>query len=100
DQSGGGVPKAHVAITNRATGVQREVDVDENGHYIITDLPPGEYDLKATASGFKPLTQTGLIVAANTVTNADARLEVGAVTEQITVEASAANLQTEKTDLH
>ena len=100
DQSGGALPKAHVVITNRATGIQREVDVDENGHYAVTDLPPGDYDLKVTASGFKPLTQTGLIVAANTVANADARLEVGATNEQITVEASAVNLQTEKTDLH
>src|SRR6266404_3206880 len=100
DQSGGAVPKAHVVITNRATGIQREVDVDENGHYAVTDLPPGDYDLKVTASGFKPLTQTGLTVAANTVANADARLEVGAMNEQDTVEASAVNLQTEKTDLH
>src|SRR6266704_2630244 len=70
--------EAHVVITNRATGIQREVDVDENGHYAVTDLPPGDYDLKVTASGFKPLTQTGLTVAANTVANADARLQVGA----------------------
>jgi hypothetical protein len=100
DQSGGAVAKAHIVIINRATGIQREVDADENGHYAVTDLPPGDYDLKVTASGFKPLTQTGLTIAANTVANADARLEVGAMTEQVTVEASAANLQTEKTDLH
>jgi hypothetical protein len=100
DQSGAGVPKAHVVITNRATGIQREADADENGHYAVTDLRPGDYDLKVTASGFKPLTQTGLTIAANTVANADARLEVGAMTEQVTVEASAVTLQTEKTDLH
>src|SRR5882724_1213062 len=100
DQSGAGVPKAHVVITNRATGIQRETDADENGHYAITDLRPGDYDLKVTASGFKPLTQTSLTIAANTVANADARLEVGAMTEQVTVEASAVTLQTEKTDLH
>src|SRR5438876_1051961 len=100
DQSGAGVPKAHVVITNRATGIQREADADENGHYAITDLRPGDYDLKVTASGFKPLTQTSLTIAANTVANADARLEVGAMTEQVTVEASAVTLQTEKTDLH
>ena len=100
DQSGAGVPKAHVVITNRATGIQREADADENGHYAVTDLRPGDYDLKVTASGFKPLTQTSLTIAANTVANADARLEVGAMTEQVTVEASAVTLQTEKTDLH
>src|SRR6266699_967983 len=100
DQSGAGVPKAHVAATNRATGVKREADTDDNGHYTITDIAPGDYDLKVTASGFKPLTQTNLMVAANTVTNGDTKLQVGAVSEQVTVEASVVNLQTEKSDVH
>jgi carboxypeptidase family protein/TonB-dependent receptor-like protein len=100
DQSGAGVPKAHVAATNRATGVEREADADDNGHYTITDLAPGDYDLKVTASSFKPLTQTNLMVAANTVTNGDAKLQVGAMSEQVTVEASVVNLQTEKSDVH
>ncbi len=100
DQSGAGVPKAHAAVTNRATGVVREADADDTGHYTITDVSPGQYDLKITASGFKPLTQTNLAVAVNTVTNGDAKLQVGAVSEQVTVEASAVTLQTEKTDLH
>src|SRR3989441_1112674 len=100
DQSGAGVPKAHAVVTNRATGVAREADADDNGHYTITDVAPGEYDLKVTASGFKPLTQTNLSVGANTVTNGDTKLQVGTVSEQVTVEASVVNLQTEKTDLH
>src|SRR6476660_1379873 len=93
DQSGSGVPKAHVTATNRATGVEREADADENGHYRITDLAPGNYDLKVTASGFKPLTQTNLMVAANIVTNGDVNLQLGAMSEQVTVEASVVNLQ-------
>src|SRR5437016_5387163 len=100
DQSGAGVPRAHVTATNRATSVVREADADENGHYTITDLAPGNYDLKVTASGFKPLTQTNLMVAANTVANVDVNLQVGAMSEQVTVEASVVNLQTEKTDVH
>ena len=100
DQTGAAVAKAHVVVTNRATSIQRETDADENGHYLITDLPPGSYDLKATATGFKPLTQTNLTVTANTVTNADVGLQVGAISEQVIVEASTVTLQTEKTDLH
>jgi len=100
DQSGAAVPKAHVTLTNRATGVARETDADENGHYLITDVSPGSYDLKVTAGGFRPLTQTNLTVTANTVTNADVGLQVGAVSEQVVVEASTVTLQTEKTDLH
>jgi Carboxypeptidase regulatory-like domain/TonB dependent receptor len=100
DQTGAAVSKAHIVLTNRATAVQREADADENGHFHIPDLPPGEYDLKVNATGFKPLTQTGVIVTANTVFNADARLQLGAVSEQVTVEAATLTLQTEKTDLH
>src|SRR5207247_1302706 len=100
DQSGAGVPKAHVVVTNRATRVPREGDADDSCHYIIIDLPPGDYDLTVKASGFKPLTQTSLTITANTVTNADAGLQVGAVSEQVTVEAATLTLQTEKTDIH
>ena len=100
DQSGAGVPRAHVTATNRGTSVVREADADENGHYTITDLAPGNYDLKVTATGFKPLTQTNLMVAANTVANVDVNLQVGAMSEQVTVEASVVNLQTEKSDVH
>src|SRR5215467_12621877 len=100
DQSGAAVPKAHVTITNRGTGFVREADADEGGHYTIPELPPGEYDLKVTAGGFKPLTQTNLTVTANTVNHVDVGLQVGAVTEQVVVEAGTITLQTEKTDLH
>lgn len=100
DQSGAAVPGALVVATNRATGVQREKVADENGHYVIPDLPPGSYDLKVTATNFKPLTQTNLTIRTNTVTTADVSLQIGAVAEQVTVEAPTATLQTEKTDLH
>src|SRR6266576_1792158 len=100
DQSGAAVAKAHLTVTNRATGVARETDADENGHFLITDIPPGSYDLKVTATGFKPLTQTNLTITANTIKTVDIGLQVGSVSEQVTVEASTVNLQTEKTDLH
>ena len=53
-----------------------------------------------TASGFKPLTQTDLTIGANVVTNANFNLQVGSVSEKVTVEASGVALQTEKTDVH
>lgn len=60
----------------------------ESGHYTITDD-----DLKVTASGLKPLTQKrGLRVAANTVMSGDARLQVGELAEQVTVEVSTVRL--------
>src|SRR5215471_4952521 len=100
DQSGACVPEAHVTLIHKATSAQKEGDTNENGSYSITAVPPGTYDLTVKTSGFKPLTQTNLVVAANVVTNADAKLQVGAVSEQVTVEAATLTLQTEKTDVH
>src|SRR5215470_15942161 len=100
DSSGAAVPKAHGSIVNKASGVRKESDTDASGHYTITDLPPGVYDLTVSATGFKPLTQTNLTITANIVSNADFKLQVGSVSEMITVEASAAVLQTEKTDIN
>ena len=92
DQSGASVPKAHLVVVNRATRVTREADADDTGHYLIVDLPPGDYDLTVKVSGFKPLTQTNLRVTANTVTNADASLQVGTMSQQVTVEASTVSV--------
>src|SRR6266566_1925065 len=100
DQSGGVVPSAHVTATSTATGLKREVQTDASGHYSIGDLPPGSYDLNVSGSGFKPLTQTNVQVTANTVTRIDLQLQLGTVSQQVTVEATAAVLQTEKTDVH
>ncbi len=100
DQSGAVVPKAHVTISNAATGLRREVDADDGGFYSIVDVPEGAYDETVSATGFKPMTSRNVSVTVNTVTRQDVQLQVGAVTEQITVEATAAALQTEKTDVH
>ena len=100
DQSGATVSKAHISSVNRATGVQKETDADAGGHYTLTDLSPGAYDVTVTATGFKPLTQTDVRVGANVVTNTNFNLQIGSVSEKVTVEAAAVTLQTEKTDVH
>src|SRR5207244_10304707 len=69
-------------------------------YYSIPNLLQGKYDLSVSASGFKPLTQRNVNVLINTVTRIDLSLEVGGVTESVTVEASAALLQTTKTDVN
>ena len=52
------------------------------------------------ATGFRPYTQTDLIVTANTVARAEIKMEVGTLTEQVSVEAEATLLQTDKADTH
>ena len=99
DQSGAVVPKATVAITNKATGQTREAASDDSGRFSLLNVTAGLYDLKVSAQGFRTTTKTAIEVAINTVMRADMRLEVGAVTEQVTVQAAAIALQTDKSDL-
>jgi len=100
DQANAVVPKAAVTVRNTATGLAREVNTDDAGYYSITNLPEGTYDLSVTAPGFKTLAQKNLNVPINSVTRADLSLEVGALTETVTVEAKATVLQTAKTDVN
>ena len=100
DQANAVVPKTAVTVKNTSTGLSRQVNTDDAGYYSITNLPEGVYDLSVSAAGFRPLTQKGVNVLINNVTRVDLSLEVGAVSESVTVEASAALLQTTKTDVN
>ncbi len=100
DPSGAAVPNAAVNITNTNTGQARDTKTDSGGRYTLTDVQAGNYDVKVSAPGFRPIDRTGVSVSINTVTRVDAALEVGQVSEQVTVEASAVALQTDKADVH
>lgn len=98
DPSGAVVPNVTVTITNRETGQTREATTDAAGNYVIPSVLPGRYDVKATASGFRTLTRQDMEVAAGTAARADLRMEVGQVSEQVTVSAGAVQLQTDRSD--
>ncbi|MFN7998218.1 MAG: TonB-dependent receptor [Bryobacteraceae bacterium] len=100
DQSNAVVVRATVTVTDKSTGLSRQTSTDDGGYFSIPNLADGTYDLAVQATGFRPVTQTGVRVRINTVTRADVSLEVGALTESVTVSASAASLQTTKVDVN
>jgi hypothetical protein len=100
DQAAAVVPKASVTVKNASIGLSRQVSADEAGYYSISNLPEGIYDLAVTAAGFKTLSQKNVNVLINNTTRANARLEVGSITDSITVESSTALLQTTKADVN
>lgn len=100
DPTGAAVPKATVTVVNTATGMTREVTTDDTGYFSIPNLLQGTYDVSVTASGFKPFTRRGVSVLTNTVTRVEVALEVGPITESVTVEATAVLLQTTKSDVN
>ena len=99
DQSGAVVPKATVTLTNVETGQAREATTDDAGYYAIPNVLQGTYDLSVKMTGFRPYVEKGVIVSINSVTRVNPSLQLGPVTESVTVEASAAVLQTTKSDV-
>jgi hypothetical protein len=99
DETGAVVPKAAVTVTNTSTGLTRQTTANDAGYYSIPNLLEGVYDLSVTATGFSPYTQKGINVSINSVTRVDATVKLGALTEQVSVEASTALLQTTKSDV-
>jgi hypothetical protein len=94
DPSGAYVAKATVTIKAPAIGVNTQVNTNENGTFVVPNLPPGTYEITASADGFKALTKTGIILTTGDRLNAgDFVLEVGTTSEVVQVSAEAAQLQ-------
>jgi hypothetical protein len=89
------VANASVRIVNTDTGIDRQLVTNTSGDYTITNLAPGPYELTVTVPGFRVFKQTGIVLQIGQQTRVDVSLEVGAVTESVTVNASAVTVNTE-----
>jgi len=95
DAMGATVAGAKVSVTNTETAFVTETITKEDGGYYLPYLAPGSYRLKVTASGFKEYVQEGLSFRSAEVPRVDISLELGSVSESVTVEASAPLINTE-----
>jgi outer membrane receptor protein involved in Fe transport len=89
DPQGGVVPGASVLIVDESTGVPRTVGTDAEGRFEATNLRSGTYRVEIVTTSFKKYEATGVVVRAAGVSRVDAKLELGAVTESVTVSAEA-----------
>src|SRR5256885_11611943 len=99
DEKGAIVPKAEVSIQSEGTGISRTVASDDNGFYLAPSLPAGLYTISTAPRGFKKTVASAvdLHVAENKVINLD--LQVGQVTETVTVSSDAAPVETRSGEL-
>jgi hypothetical protein len=97
DASGAAVPGATVKATQTDTGFTRTVTSSAEGLYILSNLPIGPYTLEVTKDGFSRYVQTGIVLQVNVSPTIDIPLRVGAVTEQVNVEANATLVETQAT---
>jgi Carboxypeptidase regulatory-like domain/TonB dependent receptor len=94
DTSGAAVPGATVTATNTATGVAVTRITTEAGVYTLSPLPAGEYRVEVTLDGFRPFKREHVVVDALGVVGLNVTLEVGALTQEVTVSAAAPLLST------
>jgi hypothetical protein len=94
DRSGANVPDARIVATNVETNITREATSDETGQYAVRFLPTGSYRVEIAAPNFKKFVQSGITLDVGRTARVDAVLEVGAVTESVSVTADAPLINT------
>lgn len=99
DHTGAAVPHAQVSVRNEATGVETDTVTDASGFYNVTHIIAGNYTVTVTAPGFKTFTKQQINLQIDSTVRADAHLELGAVSQSVTVTAAPAALKTERTDV-
>jgi Carboxypeptidase regulatory-like domain len=85
DAQGAAVPGATVAIINEATGISRSLTTDGSGYFVADDLPVGKYTVTVEAKGFKKTLVAGNPLTAGGRQTVNVTMQVGAVTETVTV---------------
>lgn len=99
DPSGAAVPAVAVSVTNVQTGLAREATANDRGTFLLPDLQAGRYDVTFTSPSFAAFTQRGVDVSSNTVVRIDVQLQLAGASQMVTVGASGAILQTDRSDV-
>jgi len=95
DPQTSGVPGSTVTVTNIETNTVVRLKSNDTGYYDASLLLPGNYQVTAEAGGFKTLLRKGIVVPVGTRVEVDLTLEIGTVSESVTVQADAVMLNTE-----
>jgi Carboxypeptidase regulatory-like domain/TonB-dependent Receptor Plug Domain/TonB dependent receptor len=99
DSAGAVIVDATVVLHNRDTSLDRSASTNNVGSYVMTNVLPGNYDLKVTMSGFGPAVKTGLILLVNQTATYDFTLKAGAVNEVVEVQDNPVTLETSTSEL-
>jgi hypothetical protein len=99
DSSGGVLPGAEVTVTQTDTGLARTTFTDTNGAYVFPSLPLGPYQLKVNLQGFTSYVQDGIVLQVNSNPTINVALQIGSVSEQVTVLANASMIETRSTGI-
>jgi hypothetical protein len=94
DPTGAVIPKAQVELKNQNTGATYFSTSDVRGQFTLSGLLPGRYDLSVSSMGFRKFVDPSINLEPQTIARVDSRLELGASTETVAVNAEATLLKT------
>jgi hypothetical protein len=94
DASGAAVPGAKITAINIATGNSFPANSSSQGEYSVAQLPIGTYEVHIKSGNFKEFVATGVEVHTATETEVSASLQVGSVSEKVTVQVNEVQVQT------
>lgn len=94
DPAGAAAASASVSILADDTAATRKTITNEQGEYVFNAITPATYTVTIDAVGFKRLERRGVVVATQAAVTLDLRLDLGAVTDQVSVNAETPELQT------
>jgi len=94
DSQGAVVAGVKIVVRNTDTGASQTLETNPNGYYEANLLMPGPYQIQAEAKGFKKIIRSGIVLPVSSRIEVNLDLEIGALTETISVTAEAPLLET------
>lgn len=99
DPRGAVLPNATITLTNVESKTNYSSVTNSDGRYIFPQVAVGSYSLRISDAGFRDEVQSGIVISVGATTTANATLQVGAATQEVTVSANTQQLQTESSDV-
>ena len=94
DKTGSVITGAKVKITSQATGIAREAQTDDTGHFLMPLIPIGDYTIRVQATGFQTAEQKDVKLQVDEHRDVNFTLAPGSVTENVEVNATQVAVQT------
>jgi outer membrane receptor protein involved in Fe transport len=99
DASGGSVAKASLTLRDVSTNRTYTAVSNDNGLYVIPNLPPGSYELTTEATGFSKSTQTGIVLTVGQVATIDVNVSVAQSAEKVVVTTETPPVEPTRTEI-
>jgi len=94
DPSGASIAGATVTVRNPATGLTRILKADAQGHYLVPDLPIGDYEVQGAQPGFQTVLRKGIGLTVGAQPVVDLQLPVGQAEQTVSVTAEVSQVET------